>query len=51
MAETEFEAVLGTVEAERPDVFAVDSIQTMYHPAIPSAPGSVGRRCGKLAGG
>ena len=29
------------MEQERPDILVVDSIQTIYHPEISSAPGSV----------
>ncbi len=40
-AETSLEKILQIVEEERPDVLAVDSIQTMFTSAIQSAPGSV----------
>jgi DNA repair protein RadA/Sms len=41
LAETELEAVLATLEAERPDVCVIDSVQTLYSAEIGSAPGSV----------
>jgi DNA repair protein RadA/Sms len=41
IAETDVEAVLATLEAERPDVCVVDSVQTLHDPALGSAPGSV----------
>jgi DNA repair protein RadA/Sms len=41
LAETELETVLATLEAERPDVCVIDSIQTLYSAEIGSAPGSV----------
>src|SRR5918996_1172359 len=41
LAETELEAVCATLEAERPDVCVIDSIQTLYSAEVGSAPGSV----------
>jgi DNA repair protein RadA/Sms len=43
VAETDLEAVLATIEAERPDVCVVDSVQVLYDPALTGAPGSVGQ--------
>jgi len=41
LAETELEVVASTLEAERPDVCVIDSIQTLYSAEVGSAPGSV----------
>jgi DNA repair protein RadA/Sms len=41
LAETELETVCATLEAERPDVCVIDSVQTLYSPHVGSAPGSV----------
>ena len=41
LAETELETVLSTLEAERPDVCVIDSVQTLYSTEVGSAPGSV----------
>ncbi len=41
LAETELDAVCATLEAERPDVCVIDSVQTLYAAALGSAPGSV----------
>ena len=41
MAETELEPVCATLEAERPAVCVIDSVQTLYSSEIGSAPGSV----------
>jgi len=43
VAETNLEAVLATLEAERPDACVVDSVQVLYDPALSGAPGSVGQ--------
>src|SRR5205085_615156 len=43
LAETELEAVCATLEAERPDVCVIDSVQTLYAAELGSAPGSVGQ--------
>lgn len=40
-AETNLEAVHQTIEALAPDFVIIDSIQTIYHPEMASAPGSV----------
>ena len=41
VAETDLEAVVATLEQERPDVCVVDSVQVLYDPALTGAPGSV----------
>ena len=41
LAETELETVCATLEAERPDVCVIDSVQTLHASALASAPGSV----------
>jgi DNA repair protein RadA/Sms len=41
LAETELETVLATLEAERPAVCVIDSVQTLYSADVGSAPGSV----------
>jgi DNA repair protein RadA/Sms len=41
LAETELEAVCATLEAERPAVCVVDSVQTLWSAEVGSAPGSV----------
>src|SRR3954465_15830207 len=41
VAETDLDAVLATLDAERPDVCVVDSVQVLYDPALTGAPGSV----------
>jgi DNA repair protein RadA/Sms len=41
LAETELETVCATLEAERPDVCVIDSVQTLYSGEVGSAPGSV----------
>src|SRR6476659_894109 len=41
LAETELEVVCATLQAERPDVCVIDSIQTLYSADLSSAPGSV----------
>ena len=43
VAETDLEAVLATLDAERPDVCVIDSVQVLYDPALTGAPGSVGQ--------
>jgi DNA repair protein RadA/Sms len=43
LAETSVEAILATLEAERPDVCVIDSIQTMCAAGMTGAPGSVGQ--------
>ena len=39
--ETDLEVIHQTVQQAQPDILVVDSIQTIYHPEISSAPGSV----------
>jgi DNA repair protein RadA/Sms len=41
LAETELETVCATLEAERPAVCVIDSVQTLYSSELGSAPGSV----------
>jgi DNA repair protein RadA/Sms len=41
LAEIQLERVLGTLQAARPDVAVVDSIQTLWSETLQSAPGSV----------
>ena len=41
LAETNLDLVLDVIERAEPDAVIVDSIQTMYRPALESAPGSV----------
>jgi DNA repair protein RadA/Sms len=41
LAETNLEAVCRALEAERPDVCVIDSVQTLYSAEVGSAPGSV----------
>jgi DNA repair protein RadA/Sms len=41
VSETDLDAILSMVAACSPDVLVVDSIQTMFSPALASAPGSV----------
>src|ERR687898_1863020 len=43
VAETDLDAVIATLEAERPDVCVVDSVQTLYASGLTGAPGSVGQ--------
>src|ERR671924_258106 len=43
VADTDLEAVVATIEAERPDVCVVDSVQVLYDPAMSGSPGSVGQ--------
>jgi DNA repair protein RadA/Sms len=43
VAETDADGVLGVLEAERPEVCVVDSIQVLHDPALGSSPGSVGQ--------
>ena len=43
VAETDLEAVLATLESERPDACVIDSVQVLYDPALSGAPGSVGQ--------
>jgi DNA repair protein RadA/Sms len=41
LAETDLDSVCATLEAERPEVCVIDSVQTLHAPALGSAPGSV----------
>ena len=43
VAETDLDAVTATIEAERPDVCVVDSVQVLHADALSGAPGSVGQ--------
>ncbi len=43
IAETDLQAVLATLEAERPEVCVIDSVQTLSSTELTSAPGSVGQ--------
>ena len=43
LSETSLETVLATLEAERPDVCVIDSIQTLHVTGMTGAPGSVGQ--------
>ena len=40
-AETDLERIASLVEREQPKLVIIDSIQTVYHPEVASAPGSV----------
>ncbi len=43
LAETDLTTVLATLEAERPEVCVVDSVQTLHAAGLTGAPGSVGQ--------
>jgi DNA repair protein RadA/Sms len=43
IAETEVETVLATLEAQRPEVCVVDSVQTLHSSGLSGAPGTVGQ--------
>lgn len=43
LAETNLEIVVDIIERATPDLVIVDSIQTLFHPNLESAPGSVGQ--------
>jgi DNA repair protein RadA/Sms len=43
VAETDLDAVVATLEAERPDVCVIDSVQTLYASDLTGTPGSVGQ--------
>jgi DNA repair protein RadA/Sms len=43
LAETDLATVIATIEAERPEVCVIDSVQTMHDPDLTGAPGSVGQ--------
>jgi DNA repair protein RadA/Sms len=41
LAETDLDAVLATLQAERPEACVIDSVQTLHSAALESAPGTV----------
>jgi DNA repair protein RadA/Sms len=43
LAETDLDTVIATLEAERPEVCVVDSVQTLHAGELSGAPGSVGQ--------
>jgi DNA repair protein RadA/Sms len=43
VSEIDLDAILAMVDAHRPDVLVIDSIQTMYSSDLASAPGSIGQ--------
>jgi DNA repair protein RadA/Sms len=43
LAETDLDTVVATLEAERPDVCVIDSVQTLHAAELSGAPGSVGQ--------
>lgn len=43
MAETQVEKIIAVIEREKPEIVAIDSIQTIYTDTIPSAPGGAGQ--------
>jgi DNA repair protein RadA/Sms len=43
VAETDVDVVIATIEAERPDVCVIDSVQVMHASELTGAPGSVGQ--------
>ena len=43
VAETDLDTVIATLEAERPDVCVVDSVQVLHAASLTGAPGSVGQ--------
>jgi DNA repair protein RadA/Sms len=43
LAETDLDTVLATLEAERPEVCVIDSVQTLHASELTGAPGSVGQ--------
>src|SRR4051794_28460773 len=43
VAETDADSVIATIEAERPEVCVVDSIQVLYDQGLSGSPGSVGQ--------
>jgi DNA repair protein RadA/Sms len=43
VAETDADSVIATIEAEKPDVCVVDSVQVLYDSSLSGSPGSVGQ--------
>ncbi len=43
VAETDLDSVIATIEAERPEVAVIDSVQVLHAAALTGAPGSVGQ--------
>jgi DNA repair protein RadA/Sms len=43
IAETDLDTVLATLEAERPEVCVIDSVQTLHSTELSGAPGSIGQ--------
>ncbi len=43
VAETQLEKIISASSQEKPDIIAIDSIQTIYTEALPSAPGGAGQ--------
>jgi len=43
LCETNLEYIEEAIEEVQPDLVVIDSIQTVYHPAVTSAPGTVGQ--------
>ncbi len=43
LAETNLEQIIEVIEQGNPDLVIIDSIQTLFHPNLESAPGSVGQ--------
>ena len=43
VAETDLDTVVATIEAERPDVCVIDSVQVLNDPGLSGSPGSVGQ--------
>ena len=43
VAETDLDAVVATIEAERPDACVIDSVQVLNDPGLSGSPGSVGQ--------
>jgi DNA repair protein RadA/Sms len=43
VAKTDLDAVVATIEAERPDVCVIDSVQVLHAAGLTGAPGSVGQ--------
>jgi DNA repair protein RadA/Sms len=41
LSETSLDIINAVIEKEKPDIIVIDSIQTIYHPEIESAPGTI----------